>query len=185
MDRQQATFEQLTLPNLKMWCFTALKTLNKIFLLKGLRHCNCKIIFVTSTKITDMLIFVLKTQISQNLLRSGLIHFQTTSPRCECYPRTWIFYLFGCLCKDQRFLYNTLQYLFYERLETSKGYHLLCQFQTDSFFHVLGRHLSAFGKCFFFFFCISILRPVVHQNSATLCLPEVAIFLSCFNDRSV
>lgn len=98
-----------------------------------------------------MLIFVLKTQISQNLLRSGLIHFQTTSPRCECYPRTWIFYLFGCLCKDQRFLYNTLQYLFYERLETSKGYHLLCQFQTDSFFHVLGRHLSAFGKCFFFF----------------------------------
>ena len=93
MDREQTTFEQLTLANLKMWCFTALKTLNKFFLLKELRHCNRKIIFVSATKITDMLIFVLKTQISQNLLRSALIHFQTTSPRCECYPRTWIFLL--------------------------------------------------------------------------------------------
>lgn len=35
MDREQTTFEQLTLANLKMWCFTALKTLNNFFFIKG------------------------------------------------------------------------------------------------------------------------------------------------------
>ena len=35
MDREQTTFEQLTLANLKMWCITALKTLNTFFLFKG------------------------------------------------------------------------------------------------------------------------------------------------------
>ena len=54
-----------------------------------------------------MLIFVLKTQISQNLLRSGLIHFQTTSPRCECYPRTWIFFSYLAVYAKIKDFYTT------------------------------------------------------------------------------
>ena len=56
--------------------------------LKGLRNFNCKIIFLFVTKIADMLIYVLKPQISSKLLRSGLINFQRTSTAYHYYSKT-------------------------------------------------------------------------------------------------
>ena len=77
-----------------------------------------------------------------------------------------------------------IQHFLCEWLETRKEHLLLRQFHIDTSIDILGSHLSASGKCFLF--CISILRPVFHQGSATLCLLEVVIFLlPCFNNRSV
>lgn len=56
--------------------------------LKGLRNFNGKIIFLFVTKIADMLIYVVKPQISSKLLRFGLIKFQRTSAAYHCYSKT-------------------------------------------------------------------------------------------------
>lgn len=56
--------------------------------LKGLRNFNGKIIFLFVTKIADMLIYVVKPQISSKLLRFGLIKFHRTSAAYHCYSKT-------------------------------------------------------------------------------------------------